>query len=722
MATATKKSQQGTPVPPKPPASGGKGQGVPPTGILKVVDSIYRFLASVKLAVIVLALLAGVLSYATFYESRFGTAAVNEYIYRTKWFEVLLAFLGINVTCAATIRYPWTKRQTGFVITHIGLIVLILGSWWDARTADEGQVAMLEGQVSNTLVRQDASMIRLRELDPHTGKATTEFALPLHGGPFDWEPGRYQLISAPKDPFKVGVKSYYAASIPKTVHVKGEGGRPMIELRPRIKPPRSSEFMEVIQDEHDRWLEIPPETRLSRAVKTAGPAQFAFLYVDRPEMVEDFLNPPAIGSEKGTARLRYVDKAGKPRFYDWPVDESKVGQPFPLPDSDITVAFSKISNVPLEDPALARMLGDVVLRVAQFKVKKGDGPQIDHNGFAQLPMVPSILPSAAGPDGKPPEAIVNVGYHLAPTLAAASDAPMSGRFGVIEVMGDDSGKLAYRVWGRGEPGKPAAIRAKGPLELKKEIVAFGGNDKQPMTLVFQVDDYLLSGVEKQICESIEMPKEQRGNGLAAALVEITVGNETKEVWVRRPPAFEPIFERVSFGEKVYEVAFDCDRREMGFDVKLDDFDVGFDPGTTQAATFTSKVRLTDKLSGISDKPITITMNEPMHHNGWTFYQSSYIPHKDAQGRDTGEFQSVFQVATHPGRPVIYAGCLLVVLGTFVQFYMRAGVFTDGGKKERERAEAKVARLVAKANGHAGTNGHAAPKTSAPKPADNEIDI
>ena len=35
-----------------------------------------------------------------------------------------------------------------------------------------------------------------------------------------------------------------------------------------------------------------------------------------------------------------------------------------------------------------------------------------------------------------------------------------------------------------------------------------------------------------------------------------------------------------------------------------------------------------------------------------------------------------------------AACLLV-LGIFTQFYMRAGVFTDGGKKERERAARKA---------------------------------
>ena len=79
------------------------------------------------------------------------------------------------------------------------------------------------------------------------------------------------------------------------------------------------------------------------------------------------------------------------------------------------------------------------------------------------------------------------------------------------------------------------------------------------------------------------------------------------------------------------------------------------------------------------------MNHPLDHRGYTFYQSNYIRVRDPHtGQFTGQFQSVFQVATNPGRPIIYGGCLLVVLGAFLQFYMRAGIFTDGGKRERER--------------------------------------
>ena len=44
--------------------------------------------------------------------------------------------------------------------------------------------------------------------------------------------------------------------------------------------------------------------------------------------------------------------------------------------------------------------------------------------------------------------------------------------------------------------------------------------------------------------------------------------------------------------------------------------------------------------------------------------------------------------------MIYAGCIIVVLGAFVQFYMRAGIFTDGGSRHRAAEKARL-RLAAK---------------------------
>ena len=91
------------------------------------------------------------------------------------------------------------------------------------------------------------------------------------------------------------------------------------------------------------------------------------------------------------------------------------------------------------------------------------------------------------------------------------------------------------------------------------------------------------------------------------------------------------------------------------------------------------------------------MNDPMTHRGFTFYQSRYSAVQDPQtGQPTGQFQSVLQVGTDPGRPVKYAGCLVIVLGIFVQFYMRAGVFSDGGKRERDRTARQQAERLSSA--------------------------
>ena len=95
------------------------------------------------------------------------------------------------------------------------------------------------------------------------------------------------------------------------------------------------------------------------------------------------------------------------------------------------------------------------------------------------------------------------------------------------------------------------------------------------------------------------------------------------------------------------------------------------------------------------------MNNTLDHRGWRFFQSSYSRYVDPKtGRETGEFVSVFQVAKNPAREMIYAGCIIVVLGAFVQFYMRAGIFTDGGKLQQQRA-AEKARQAARGQARQG---------------------
>ena len=680
----------------------------------RAIDAVYRFLASLKLAVVSLSTLAAVLAYATFFESWYGAAAVQQWIYMSTGFALLLAFLGANILCAALIRFPWKKRQTGFVVTHAGLLTLLAGSWYSLQHADEGQLGMLEGDVSSKLVRVDHPVVRIRELDAHTRQPVRESTIPFQPGSFAWDQGtprprwlvtrlfhkatlglfdapqredHSEVLSSPGDPFQLIAKVHLPASMPKKVRVAAPDGAPMAKIHAHFKAPGKAEHSEIFDDESGGpWFKL--EKRLYRNAKNVNPALFAFTYADRPEMVEDFLSPPQGTGPEGAARFRYRDKTGAERKFDWPLD-GQAGKSITLADSDLTVTFVKLAQIPTRsraDQNLYEMLGEPFIPVAHFQVRKGEGSEeVAHYGWASLPMVPNVITTDETKAGAPKSALLRVDVFIPPDL----DAKTSGRFGQVEVMGTPDGSSYYRVFGRGKEGK-SEIRSSGRVKPGEEIIAFGGVPNMPMTITFEVEEYLPSGVEKDVCIPMVLPQGKMGEGIPATLVEMTVDGHKEEFWIRRSASLDPIYQPVTFPGGAYEIAYDTDRKDLGFQLKLDDFEVGFDPGTEKASSFASQVRLTDEAMGIRDKPVTISMNEPLTHRQWTFYQSRYERVLDPRTRDeSGQFKSVFQVGSDAGRGIKMLGCILIVAGAFFQFYMRAGIFTDGGKRERARAAARA---------------------------------
>src|SRR5262245_44377004 len=300
MATATKKAALASSPPPR------RVERAPtPSWVDRAargVDAIYRFLSSLKLAVISLGTLAATLAYATFFESWYGTAAAQEYIYRSAGFAVLLAFLGMNILCAALIRYPWKKRQTGFVITHAGLLILLAGSYYSVRTADEGQVGMLEGDVKGELVRTDYPVIQIWELDPHTNERLREFDLPFLPGSFAWGPGKPrssgvgervlslvsfglagssqatdEVISKPGDPFQLVIKEHLPASAPAREHIASPEGSPTARILLRFKAPGMPQERDAFGSEDDQWFVTEQKFyRVSRAPRMGAPALVTF--------------------------------------------------------------------------------------------------------------------------------------------------------------------------------------------------------------------------------------------------------------------------------------------------------------------------------------------------------------------------------------------------------------------------------------------------------------
>ena len=731
--------------------------------ILRGFDAIYRFLASVKLAVLCILSLAAVLAGATIFESFHTMAASRQYIYGHPAFAILLAFLGINIFCAATIRYPWKKRQTGFVVTHVGLLVVLVGAFISLRFGQDGQLGMPEGTSSGEIVRTDDLVVRVEKLDPDTGKPSSGYVLPFEPGVFAWEtealktkvkdpkyqrevfasrmglgasllglvgfallwaikrpswitPGRGALVtsllvgataglsvvaamtpSAPKidvltdpaDPFVIAVKDYLPSSLDRLrVAEPAPRGTPVARIALLVTPPGSNTPINAF--EGDAWFGAD-NPRLNRVAKTQGGALVVYQTVAGPEseaLIDDFLNPPKNPLEQRVARVHYKDKNSAERVYEWVLGDDLKQPTITLPDTDIALTFSGFAEE--EGAGLRGATGDDVVSMARFEARQGAGEPIKLIAVASLPTVPNSLQGDESP--------VRIGYFHPPRLVAGG-GPMAGRKAQIEILSDDRGRFYFRAFNLdgtvGTPG-PIAIGAARPIATKSRMGA---------PLVLKVEDYLPAGILRNVYIDTPIPFAQRENAIPAIQAEMTVNGEIRKLSLLRTMGTSiegRNWETVEFPDGVYRVSLDFDRqpfRPSPFTIKLKKFEPGKDPGSGSFATYRSDIELTDPALGLSAEPHVITMNEPLTHRGWTFYQSSFNRVRDP---DTGErdavYASFFQVHYDPAWQVIYVGCLLVVVGTFLQFYMRAGVFTDGGKREREKADARAARDLAKRSG------------------------
>jgi hypothetical protein len=110
---------------------------------------LFDALASLRLAVVTMVTLAVTCLSATIYESKHGTAAVQRAVYQTGWFAAILVVLGINIFTVLISRYPWKKHQIGFVLAHIGILILLTGSLISLHMGFDGNMALYEGDTSN---------------------------------------------------------------------------------------------------------------------------------------------------------------------------------------------------------------------------------------------------------------------------------------------------------------------------------------------------------------------------------------------------------------------------------------------------------------------------------------------------------------------------------------------------------------------------------------------
>ncbi len=114
-----------------------------------------NFLFSFAFMGFLLLILAFSMAIATFVESSYGTEVAQGLIYKTVWFELILALLGLNLLINFIRHRMYTRQRIAAGLFHISFIVIVIGAAITRYISFEGVMHIREGQSSDFILSSD---------------------------------------------------------------------------------------------------------------------------------------------------------------------------------------------------------------------------------------------------------------------------------------------------------------------------------------------------------------------------------------------------------------------------------------------------------------------------------------------------------------------------------------------------------------------------------------
>jgi hypothetical protein len=260
-----------------------------------LADQLFRFLCSLKIAVIIILTLAVALATATVLESLYDTATAQYWVYHARWFELNLVMLGVNIFCVAMSRIPWKLKHTPFLLAHLGIILLLIGSWVTQRKGIDGNLRVTEGD-AESVVELDQSLLVVVDQD-----RVSSMTIP-------WIPSGVKFspisTSGRNFPTNLTVDQWVTHADPEVKFIP----RPVEEPRQNLGALRLLVTGGPMRISQDIWLwEGAPQWKEVQA----GPARF---FLSRRKIEDDGKPGPWLGVEIQEGRLGYVAKSSDGKF------------------------------------------------------------------------------------------------------------------------------------------------------------------------------------------------------------------------------------------------------------------------------------------------------------------------------------------------------------------------------------------------------------------------
>ncbi len=684
--------------------------------LLQALRLVERTVVTLKVAVILLGTIGAFAIY--------GTVALDEdasMAFFTAWpFSILMIVLMVALAIAVISRYPWKKTQIGWIMTHAGLITVILGHMIKAHWGEEGRLSLWEPDVADadagapgrSSVYEQEEWVLTATLDAGDDRVKATVPVPLKTLATDAPLARaFRLPSGDT----VAVERYYPSfawdevvtnddragkggaepdnpairvEVRSVLAAGGRSGRTWLFARSRQRSAASfgGRGYHFHGDGHDHGsgldggshgdaltvyhVEVESEAALRGLLEADSAAAAA---------------PPGGPGGKGVLTFAARDGEGT-RIAEVAVGSAKVGEEQPIgstgyavkllgyfPDLRVGAEGTANSSDEARNPAVA------------LEIRGPDGRSHRRMLFAFAPEL-DIAPTGA--DAVPFDVRYDFPMGQSLPTGAVMVSEVGGRTEPVAVVKDPFGERRVE-----------AFRTDRPIPVEWLGAEVHILDRFPRARLERVPwnaDYL--GRVPAVLVSIG-PDERAGGAGSASPGEAfaaTVAsdpaaagrNGRARAWVRWNLVDRPEVLSTERSGRV-ELTFGPLKKSLGFEVELRDFILRTYEGTENPSSFESDVIVRDLETGHTF-PHKIYMNHPLTYKGYTFYQADYD--KASLKRST------FQVSYDPSWRVVYLGYILTSLGVAFIFFVKPIMLRRAAKARAEAVDADDAPEGAAATG------------------------
>jgi hypothetical protein len=667
------------------------------------LNPIFEFFASLKLAVVLLAVIIVAAIAGTLYESSFDAKVARAYVYGAPWFNLWLVLLGANLTCSALSRWPWRKHHLAFLITHLGIITLLVGSLIGRIWGIEGTITLFKGEPPTNRLLVNERQLRVHDVDGIVKGYPAEF---LHHPPTSQRPRDLGPLASGA---RLSIVDY-AAAIEGKLNPKplNDAGAPALHFA----------IATAMMNQHlDGWLlaDDPQNGNFSM-----GLANIELRRGTAPTSMSSNGRDPAVAGSRPPSESK-----ANPEGQEVDLEES-IFAFTKAPEEQIgrvRIGGSTAAKVRLEQPQngnKGRVLVSLGEKEASFDVAENLGRDVAIAGTAFTLRIDDYWADFRIENGKPsslsdqpnnPAVLVTIRGKGVPARAAetdphgsAKDLTTTGGPPAMPAPGEetrnhltlfiaDDGAISYELASR-KNGKSS-----GTIELNKPLPT-GWADWQ-LTIDKTIPHASSSMDFNPLNPETAPATADLPDGVR---LRIEQDGETFERWA--PAGWQitiPIRQRTgssgrtSFNEIM--VAYGWKTVSLPIGLELLNFEVKRNEGSDSPAGFKSTLQI------VTADGETATgacwMNHPFSYPGTWWRTWTGLTYKISQASWNPENlgQSTVQILRDPGWLLKWIGSLLVVIGVFMMFYLQPyRKQTEGepitpsahSKRNEEKNETRVA--------------------------------